>query len=164
MTVKATAHTEPRGALWSIGCQPSAAESCSPTATHGRSMLECTIHGPGRCSLIDRRTQWMVLSAAIDKRCIAEGLWGPSSILRLSLDANCSVIVDSKDAVGRRRRHAVKMACAVIAHEARGALSGISGRRHGRWCRVLAASSARRSAPSELFFNRNAYVPMTHVV
>ena len=33
MTVKATAHTEPRGALWSIGCQPSAAESCSPTAT-----------------------------------------------------------------------------------------------------------------------------------
>ena len=34
MTVKATAHTEPRGALWSIGCQPSAAASCSPTATH----------------------------------------------------------------------------------------------------------------------------------
>ena len=33
MTVKATAHTEPRGTLWSIGCQPSAAESCSPTAT-----------------------------------------------------------------------------------------------------------------------------------
>ena len=46
MTVKAqshaaleTAHTEPRGALWSIGCQPSAAESCSPTATHDTSTL-----------------------------------------------------------------------------------------------------------------------------
>ena len=33
MTVKATAHSEPRGSLCSTSCQPSAAESCSPTAT-----------------------------------------------------------------------------------------------------------------------------------
>ena len=33
MTVKASAHSEPRGSLYSISCQPSAAESCSPTAT-----------------------------------------------------------------------------------------------------------------------------------
>ena len=33
MALKASAHSEPRGALCSISCQPSAAESCSPTAT-----------------------------------------------------------------------------------------------------------------------------------
>ena len=33
---------------------------------------------------------------------------------------------------------AVELACAGIAHEARSALSGLSGRRHGRWCRVRA--------------------------
>ena len=30
-------------------------------------------------------TQWMVLSAAIDKRCLAEGLWGTSSMLEVRL-------------------------------------------------------------------------------
>ena len=43
-----------------------------------------------------------------------------------------------------------------VAHEPRvrkrrGALSGLSGQRHGHWCRVRAPSSARRSRPSDLF-------------
>ena len=32
----------------------------------------------------------------------------------------------------------------------RGALSGLSGQRHGRWCRIRAPSSCRRSGPSDL--------------
>ena len=39
MGMKSSAPADSRGALWGIGCQPSAAESCSPTATHGSSML-----------------------------------------------------------------------------------------------------------------------------
>ena len=46
---------------------------------------------------------------------------------------------------------AIKLVCTGIAHKARGALSGLSGRRHGRWCRVRAPSSARTSEPSDLF-------------
>ena len=38
-----------------------------------------------------------------------------------------------------------------VTHEARAALSGLSGRRHGRWCRIRAPSSGRRSGPSNLF-------------
>ena len=36
MTVKATAHSEPRGSLCSTSFQPSAAEFCSPTPTTSR--------------------------------------------------------------------------------------------------------------------------------
>ena len=46
---------------------------------------------------------------------------------------------------------AVELACTRLAHKARAALSGLSGLRHGRWCRVRAPSSGRRSGPSELF-------------
>ena len=46
---------------------------------------------------------------------------------------------------------AVELACTGIAHKARAALSGLSGRRHGRWCRVRAPSSGRPSGPSDLF-------------
>ena len=31
---------------------------------------------------------------------------------------------------------AIELACAGVAHKARAALSGLSGRRHGRWCSV----------------------------
>ena len=55
------------------------------------------------------------------------------------------VIVDSKVVVHRRRRHQAGV------RKARGALSGLSGQRHGHWCRVRAPSSARRSRPSDLF-------------
>ena len=37
---------------------------------------------------------------------------------------------------------AIDLACAGVAHKARGALSGLSGQRHGRRCRVRATSSA----------------------
>ena len=39
MGMKASAFSDARGALCSTRCQPSAAESCSPTATPGCSML-----------------------------------------------------------------------------------------------------------------------------
>ena len=39
MGVKASAHSEPRGSLWSTGYQPSAAKSCSPTRYASRTML-----------------------------------------------------------------------------------------------------------------------------
>ena len=45
---------------------------------------------------------------------------------------------------------AIELACAGVAHKARAALSGLSGRRHGRWCRVRAPSSGQCSGPSEL--------------
>ena len=45
----------------------------------------------------------------------------------------------------------IELVCTGLAHKARAALSGLSGRRHGRWCRVRAPSSGRRSGPSELF-------------
>ena len=45
----------------------------------------------------------------------------------------------------------IKPACTGVAHKARAALSGLSGRRHGRWCRIRAPSSGRRSGPSDLF-------------
>ena len=50
MTVKASACSEPVGALWSIRYQPSAAESCSPTPTAARTM-RCS---PSACSLLLR--------------------------------------------------------------------------------------------------------------
>ena len=58
--------------------------------------------------------------------------------------------------------------CRPLAHKARAALSGLSGQRHGRWCRIRAALSAgeRTSAPPEgpIFFNHicNANDRMTH--
>ena len=54
---------------------------------------------------------------------------------QLLADANCSVIVDSKVVVGRRRRRRA----GVCRHRPQGqskTLSGLSGRRHGRWCCV----------------------------
>ena len=45
----------------------------------------------------------------------------------------------------------IELACTGVAHKARAALSGLSGRRHGRWCRIRAPSSARTSEPSDLF-------------
>ena len=61
------------------------------------------------------------------------------------------------DVVGRRRRH-VELACTgTVAMPTRpeqaAALSGLSGRRHGRWCcvRATAPSSGRPSGPSDLF-------------
>ena len=38
----------------------------------------------------------------------------------------------------------IELVCTGVAHKARAALSGLSGQRHGRWCRVHAPSSGRR--------------------
>ena len=46
----------------------------------------------------------------------------------------------------------IELACTGVFHKARAALSGLSGQRHGRRCRIRAASSAgRRGRP--IFFN-----------
>ena len=46
----------------------------------------------------------------------------------------------------------IELACTGVTHKARAALSGLSGQRHGRRCRIRAASSAgRRGRP--IFFN-----------
>ena len=55
-----------RGALWEGQGEPAAAKSCSPTATRDQSTLKCTIPRSARCRIVDRGTQWMVLSAAIN--------------------------------------------------------------------------------------------------
>ena len=71
-------------------------------------------------------------------------------LLWVSADDNIGVTVEGErwsSAVDS----AVELACTGLAHKARAALSGLSGRRHGRWCRVRAPSSGRRSGPSELF-------------
>ena len=43
MTLKATAHSETRGSLCSISCQPSAAELCSPTPTTSRNIVRASL-------------------------------------------------------------------------------------------------------------------------
>ena len=73
-------------------------------------------------------------------------------------DKHC-VTVDGKMVVGRRLRHRAGVHRR-RPHKARAALSpGLSGRRHGRWCRIRAPSSGRRSGPSDL---SDANVPYTH--
>ena len=63
---------------------------------------------------------------------------------------------------------AVKMACSGVAHEARGALSRLSGRRQdGRWYRTCSRSVSVRVRDAQLrpnLFNQfyNAYEQMTH--
>ena len=49
---------------------------------------------------------------------------------------------------------AVELVCTGLTHKARALINPLwpqGGLRHGRWCRVRAPSSGRRSGPSELF-------------
>ena len=101
--------------------------------------------------IVDRRTQWHPLSAFIMNPMAWSAQEGPSSMLWVSADDNIVVTVDGEVVVGRRRRRPVELACTGLTHKARAALSGLSGRRHGRWCRVRAPSSGRRSGPSDFF-------------
>ena len=75
-------------------------------------------------------------------------------MLGVSADDKHCVTVDGKVVVGRRLHHragVVHRGGSGVTHKARAALSGLSGRRHGRWCRIRAPSSGRRSGPSDLF-------------
>ena len=62
----------------------------------------------------------------------------------------------------------IELACTGVAHKARAALSGLSGQRYGRRCRIRAASSAgRRGRPMTDLFQPatticNANEHMTH--
>ena len=104
MTVKATAHTEPRGSLCSIRCQPSAAESCSAYATHTCRpppyALRPSADGPEQSRHSVHATECRDCSGAGVHDLQAHG-----GGLALCDCASCGVIVDSKDVVGRRRRH-----------------------------------------------------------
>ena len=98
---------------------------------------------------LDGGTQCMSLSAATEHSKYRQGLPGThGGLLRLAV-AKHSVIVDSDVVVGRRSRHRAD----VLGRRPQGP---DSRRCHQRaapcpLARVLAASSARRSAPSELF-------------
>ena len=94
-------------------------------------------------------TQYMSLSAGIAQepvsmtpRLTAETFcFAPAQTLASPSTVRWSSAVDST----------IELACTGVAHKARAALSGLSGRRHGRWCRIRAPSSARTSEPSDLF-------------
>ena len=62
-----------------------------------------------RYPIVDRGTQHHRLSAAVNNPTVSSGQGGPIGMLGVVADANCSVIVDSKVAVGRRRRHQADM-------------------------------------------------------
>ena len=130
--------------------------------------------------LLDDRTKWHRLGAIIKQpgasvqirhTCVKAG---PSSISqRLSITTTLaspstvrwSSAIDS--APSSWRAHSASLSHTVLSltvglriahtpaepHECTelSPLSGLSGRRHGRWCRVRAPSSGRRSAPSDLF-------------
>ena len=49
---------------------------------------------------------------------------------------------------------AIKLACADVAHKARGALSGLSGQRHGRWCHIRDTSGTHEGATLGSLFSR----------
>ena len=99
--------------------------------------------------LLDRGTQCMSLSAATEHSKSRQGLPGPHARLQPLVVAKHSAIVDSDVVVGRRSRHRAD----VLGRRPQGP---DSRRCHQRaapcpLARVLAATSARRSAPSELF-------------
>ena len=96
-------------------------------------------------------------------------------MLGVSADDNIGVTVEGEVVVGRRLSTPPGRAAELSrvhrprpqGQSSRAALSGLtlSGRRHGRWCRVLAPSSGRRSGPSELFnlfVTQMYHVRMTH--
>ena len=67
----------------------------------------CTAVRAVQSPIVDHRTQWMVLSAAINNPEVASCLGGTHGgllVLRLAV-AKHSVIVDSDVVVGRRSRH-----------------------------------------------------------
>ena len=94
-------------------------------------------------------TQYMSLSAGIaqepvsmtPKLTVETFCFAPAQTLASPSTVRWSSAVDST----------IELACTGVAHKARAALSGLSGRRHGRWCRIRAPSSARTSEPSDLF-------------
>ena len=122
-------------------------------------MLETRAAGPdtslgitvrlGVTRMLDRRTQCMVLSASIKHSVYRDATPDPRSMLGVG-DVE-KIVADGEGdvVVGRRSRHRAD----VLGHRPQGP---DSRRCHQRaapcpLARVLAASSARRSAPSELF-------------
>ena len=165
MAVKVSAYSEPRpacgvararGGLRSCaapsGCQPSAAESCWPTRNADNSVPVRTILGfLVRQTCVNKRTQ------AVDSRECASPLGvnreGPFQVrcsfaTASTAASSWTVWMPSFVVV------AIKLACADVAHEARGALSGLSGQRHGRWCHVRDTSGTHEGATLGSLFSR----------
>ena len=116
----------------------------------------CTAMRAVRCPIVDGRTQWMVLSAAINNPEVASCLGGThGGLLRLAV-AKHSVIVDSDVVVGHRSRHrADVLGCRP--HKAQTAVAAISGQRRARWH----AFSQRRVRGARLrpnFFNHHSFL------
>ena len=95
--------------------------------------------------IVDRRTQWHVLSASINNPMVRIVRAGPSSMLWVSADDNIGVTADGEVVVGRRRSHRADVLrprpqcpgsppCPWL---------GPAPWTHGRWCHDLAPSGAR---------------------
>ena len=159
MAVKASAYSEPRGSLCSTRCQPSAAESCSPAAAPSRRCppfaYTPSADGPEQSRHSVHVTECRDCSGAGTDDLQAHG-----GSLVLCAAQTFLVIGDSKDVVGRRRRHQAGMRrCRP------------QGQRSPLWPWLAAAwplvprsgtLECRTSAPSKLLSTIcNAYVRMT---
>ena len=104
MGLKSSAPADSRGALWSIGCQPSAAESCSRRALHGCRPPPYALRPSPDCPEQSRHSP----HAGECRDCSGAGvhdLLARGGGLVVCAAQTCAVIVDSKDTVGRHRRH-----------------------------------------------------------
>ena len=158
--MKSSAPADSRGALWGIGCQPSAAESCSRRALHGYRPPPYAL----RPSADGREQSRHSPHAGECRDCSGAGahdLQARGGDLQRLLAQTCAVIVDSKDTVGRHRRH-----------QAGVRRRRPQGQRSPLWPWLAAAWSpvprSRRlecavlGAVQTLSTISNAYVPMTH--
>ena len=104
MALKASAHSEPRGALCSISCQPSAAEFCSPTrsARLGQPPIACT---PSALVPVQSAHSAHVAECADCTGGCADGLLSSGGYHKSGACANIGVTVDGKVVVGRRLHH-----------------------------------------------------------
>ena len=145
--------------LWRRLCTPARWRSRRPTTTLPSTVtpmfgclrrrkaegLRCEPGGQGHRLQSKRRTQWHALSASFNPE--------PVSMTSVPLAAAASLATASTAASLYTVRKssvvvvAIKLACAGVAHEARGALSGLSGQRHGRWCHVRHARMRHARVP-----------------
>ena len=157
MAVKASAYSEPRGSLCSTRCQPSAAESCSPAAAPSRrsppfAYTPSADSGPEQSRHSVHVTECRDCSGAGTDDLQAHG-----GSLVLCAAQTFLVIEDSKEVVGRRRRHqADRRRC-----RPQGQRSPLWPQRAAAW--PLVPRSARTNAPRSgpLFLDSticNAYV------
>ena len=99
-------------------------------------------------------TQWHALSAADTCLLMPNAVQSCGRVIRLCSAQTFIVIVDSKEVVGRRRRHQAGMRRCHPRGQRR-ALSGLSGQRYGRWCHVRHARMPECATLGSLFSRLN---------